>query len=559
MRKGVWGVLLLVAAALLAVFALPRSEMEAPPPPKPPPAATPPVPSPEPPAPDPVLSIPPAKPAEGESVDEPLEEPKPLVLAVRSKESGQPEPKASAWLVAAEDFGRDASAIHPGPATVHGPAHAADGSGRIVLPAGRGDAKVAVRAPWSAWVLLDVTYGADEITVELVPGGTVKLPIENWGELEEARVFSGLGIRAADAAAENHDEEIVREMGLHEERLDEPVPPPGKDGTILLEGIACGPRTFAVRRGEWWVNGDLYGSASGIVVAGETVEITLPTKPTKAGARAPIEGTVTVAEEWGFPDRAGDGMPMEIRGQQPTNAPVQVNVDVLLGKFKTEPIPPGRYSVEIDEYGWGAEIDVPQGRARYAWTIPAPATLRLRLVDAVTGRPLREADLSARTAGSGARSRGGPGEDGEFVLRVIPGKWEVSCEADGYQDTSVVLEATGPAEFRRTVAMKPAATITVEILLDGKPWEGSVWVDVERKFAEDGELGREFEEMEAGGVLSGKGTSTRSGKCAFGGITPGEWVVKVKPIPGFEPLPEKSIQATQGGAFEVSYDLVRAK
>jgi hypothetical protein len=426
------------------------------------------------------------------------------------------------------------------------------------------------------------------VPVDLVPGGAVQLRIENWKDLEDGRVFTGpvedvggdapvATVEAADPAAAagigDDAEATAREAPAPEPwRPDasQPVPAPAADGTILLEGLTVGPRRFEVRRGDWWRDGDLYGRARCVVVASETVEVSVPTSPSPARRIVVLAGEVVVPEEWG-PMSADDPPTLEVRGLDPANATIDLHLraarpgDDRTLAFPAKPVPTGRYQVQVRDYGWSEKFDLTEESARPRWTIPAPATFRIRIVDAASQEAIGDARFRAHGpddvllwGDSGMRDP----ESGECLLRVPPGSWEVTCSAKGYEDSTVRLDAAGPAEVRKTVALVRGADVEVRVRLDGRPWTGEIKFEIARSGSEDDSepvTAIQTSDDEVRSRLVSRSTSTSRGGTTLDGIPPGEWTVCIGDVDGFEPLPPRTVLLERGTKLEVLFDLVRKK
>jgi hypothetical protein len=112
----------------------------------------------------------------------------------------------------------------------------------------------------------------------------------------------------------------------------------------------------------------------------------------------------------------------------------------------------------------------------------------------------------------------------------------------------------------RPASPPPTALIRVHLRLDGRPWSGPAEVLVTKQPGEGGpdrvETGKNGSRFSL--TLTSTGSTRSGGEFILDGITRGRWVATIKPVPGFDPVPEKEVVVIPGGVHDVVFDLVRA-
>jgi hypothetical protein len=130
------------------------------------------------------------------------------------------------------------------------------------------------------------------------------------------------------------------------------------------------------------------------------------------------------------------------------------------GRFDVGGLTPGTKRLRIDKVGCVTDWDeVQPGGADGRWTLlPAPV-LRGVVLDARTGEPLRDYDVSIATEGMRSSYSGATYEEGRFAY---------DCEDDGLH--TVTIQAAGYREQTRAdVAPSTTATTPLVFRLDPEP------------------------------------------------------------------------------------------
>ncbi|MHC5031619.1 MAG: hypothetical protein ACYTGI_09270 [Planctomycetota bacterium] len=389
-----------------------------------------------------------------------------------------------------------------------------DGAGRLALGKGRGAARLYLFAESYAWTAVSVPFDAGhEIVVELERGGRVRLLVPGWNELPEPGIW------------------VRRAMTTDDFR----VPPPGENGELLLDGLCADDHVFTVRRGEPWRNGKVYGTGEVSVRAGETVELTMHVKPEVTVPDVRVTGTVTVPATWVEPP-----FYIAIRGVGKATAGVASTLllEIRPYRFRTGPIPPGRYVAVVTPYMWSQPITVSDHGGHFDFDLPHPVTLRVAVVDAATGRPIPSARLFGKVAAAWTSEEAGPPKlDGRFVVQVAPGTARLWTLASGYVESDTRVAASEDRDV--TVRLRKAGIVVVRLRLDGRPFDGAgAHVTVERPRQS---AGRRFV----------------AGVARFDTLEPGDHEVRLSDVAGCTPVPPQRIEVEAGRTHEVVFELER--
>jgi hypothetical protein len=479
--------------------------------------------------------------ADGASVDVVLPLAKDATLLVVDRETGAPLPSARA-LVHRESADEWIYDDYPNPATLGGEALAADAAGRISLGPGKGTTTVFVVADGRAWRKVEVGRdGAAATRVALEPGGALRLTVAGWTALEEATVFAQC-------------EEPWRGWSL---------PPPGADGRADYSGIPEGVWTVFVRRGWQWLDGEVYGEGQVRVSTGAETALTIETTPSSAGAPVPVSGTVALPAAWGRRH-----IRLVFEGAEPRNRTVERSSrfealgDGTPTPFALGPMPPGEYEVTIDPQYY-LRVTVQAGGGEFAFRVPPPGTLVVRVVDDATDAPVAGAGVWWHTVTDRRSitndSASGGDAPGSFRIvapagRVVvsasapgyaPDGWGTSFDPGGFVDSRV--EVREGAETPVTVRLRRAGTLRVQF-----QWEGDSpdWGSISPYIYWKDEDGSE----------TGWGLDVEKGVARGDEFPPGTYELRVELTEGeFDEVPPVPVRIAAGETTTVPIRLVRSR
>lgn len=387
--------------------------------------------------------------------------------------------------------------------------------------------RIHVTVPGYTWgsIAMHGSLGG-EPTIALEPSGSIEVRLT--GELAQ----SGYRLR-------------VRQEGVAIAEL-----PADAERYLAFDSLPAGDYDLTVESGEWeWPC--VHGSASASALVGERTECSLAIEPEPLPATVRVPISFAVAPEWDL-----KSCEVELRLLSGKFAGLPESQIYKYKKLALKPgeggtfafeqrLLPGRYEVTLLPAGrFHRVLDLdPGGLDDWKFTVAAPGTLNVRVTDA-EGEPAALEriwwDFVATDGyphGSGAANA-----DGVYALRVPQTKivlrsgdpnWNIEArEAQVGEETEVTLIAT-PADALLLVwedeSMNP-------LRLD--PW----WRP-------------RLTPSPTGGVYM-----TRvPGGYRIALEEPGEYVLQLPPIDGFEPFPAQTIEVETGELFEVRVPSVRAK
>jgi len=261
--------------------------------------------------------------------------------------------------------------------------------------------------------------------------------------------------------------------------------PTGPDGAFEVEGLKAGETYDLQVLGGGAGMGPL---KKGVVAPAEGVEITVSTNGKIAGSAVdaksgkPLTEYVVSYE----PDRGMGGMVMRFAtrgGGGRGRGGNRLEVRAEDGRFLLEDVPPGKWQVSVEAKGYQAsrvgDVVVEEGATKENVEVKvAPGgALKGRVVDARSGRPIPDAEVSVQGAGGGGGpmmvfpGMGGDGDvttdaDGRFEIEgLAPGKARVTARHGDYAEAteSVEIKETGGAvEVRMTTGGSVAGVVVSE-------------------------------------------------------------------------------------------------
>lgn len=483
---------------------------------------------------------------EGANLAVVVEEAREAGVLVVDAASGQPVNGASVHREVDEDHERMVAspAAHnpPGPNTQKAVPLKTDATGRVSLGHGRGEQEVWVIADGFAWSRARVRFArGEDARVALVPGGVVQIRVEDWSRLDDPRMH------AWEIAAGQTKEDV---SGIPMQ-----LPPADGEGELVVDGMPVGRYDVRVLRGAWFKGGEVYGKVVVDVRRGERTTAEIKTTPPPKSF--PVDIVVAVEGDWPSPPSS-----LLLDGLDPGNASVYSFTEIVPppdGKtirLRTEPVPPGRYRVEISPQGWTSEVTVPQGGGGLRFEIPAPGMLRLLVKNSTTGEPERSSVVhwTANPKRSAPNVQVLPNEGpGRFRFPVPPGSIRLLVSGAGLRSRSAEVQATTGSVVERTVVLDASAALTVRLSVDGKPYTGkaSAILMVKEPPADVADIGKHF-------VDTTMIVHASNGEASFTDFDPGVWVLEIN-APGMKEVPPRELRLAAGTPVRVDIALESLK
>ncbi len=450
-------------------------------------------------------------------------------LLVLDAATGEPLPSARAYLWQFEK-GSGMSDHHPNARTLAGPPLRADGAGVIDLgvggPGGGAD-DFHVVADGHAWRKVTVEFtGGPPVPVLLKAGGDLRLEVLRWPELREARVW----LEVAEDAWKDRQE----------------LPSPDASGVVRLRGLPEGSWTVVVRSGAPWREGVVYGRGTAVIVPGVEASLVITADP--GTATPPVPVTLRISSPAGWGQRQ---VSVEIEGAEPATASTDHRGRVILPadgspvSWSPPPLVPGAYHVTVDPNSYH-EVVVPPGGGPLDIVLPETVEVRVRVLDADTGKPVAAPEVMWHPDSSVRRSftleKAAYGEaEGECVFRAAPGRVVVWAGGEGYlQDDDITLDVAPPGPVRHDARVGKGAVLVVKFR-----WEGAtpLWDDLD--------------------IDLDMGNTTHSfwieeGRGARDGLPAGAATLTVEvPAEEYEAVPDREVELRAGETTEVEIPLVR--
>lgn len=462
-----------------------------------------------------------------------------ITLVVIDAVAGTPLPSARAYYNTAGMVADFDHAI-PNEETLVSKYMLADANGRIMVRVNVWrSAGICVVAEGYAWSNVGILAdGSVEQTVGLVPGGSARLKVQEWSELEDAHVSAQLTERDVVMA----------------------LPQPDESGTALIKGLLPGDYVFRVHRGNWYQGGVTYGKASGTVSAGTTTNITIPTTSEASRAKVVVSGEVIVPKGWGK-----KGMWASFKGIDAKNRHLyeiatfaeRASYPPCKYSFKTKPLLPGRYAVSIEPYSYNAVVRVATHESNLVFRLPPPSLLRLRVVDP-SGADVEGASVTWYLLSKDARGVGGSGKtakrnprDGFFEIQAPMGTVQLSVEAEGYSSVRQQVAVQESEERSRTIQLGMSREIRVVVRWSGArgPTRSWLWgIKCEQIDGEKGERGTR--------AKTGSGVSAFKMFVSWKGVPPARYRISFPEIKEFKSVLPRDVVVGEVGlkVIEVKLD-----
>jgi hypothetical protein len=457
-------------------------------------------------------------------------------VLVMDAQSGRPVPDARIFRYRGSrgfDTGTDSWGIPP-PETLRHDAVRADDAGRATVWAPRGpmsgNVAFAVVADGHAWSIVSVRMGEETPrSVRLRPGGQLGLRIERYGELENPviKIWPESGAGLSDPG----------ELGV-----------PDENGYLLVEGLRPDSYHVSVERRAKSTQGRVYGRGEALVLAGKTVGLVVQAKPAVRRKPVTFRGVLHGAEAWGKRLEW-----ISLAGGDPDNSDVQAKVELgEPGKdggiaFEVKSLLPGLYNALVQPIGWRQSVRVTGVEGALHISLGEPATVRLRVVDAATGKDLSDATawwhleletLTAYRLDEAERDVA----TGRLTFLCGAGHVEIDVQAEGHIKADLELDTKSGETIERTVRLHRAGAVRVQLVVEGKPFDT-------RPAAV--RLTRETHDSRRSWNFRG------SGAVLCKDLPPGVVELTIRDIDGFEPVPPRQVRIEPGKTLDVTIELVR--
>ena len=379
---------------------------------------------------------------------------------------------------------------------------AADAGGRVTLDPTTKESVVWVGAPGHAWVRKRVAFTAEPQRVVLAPGGAVRVVVERYERLADARIAVAR-IDSSVAGTPSANQAFTWRRGVE-------VEPTAVVGTFVLGGLSPGTwlATVAPRSADEDAKA-LLAQQVFVVMAGQTTDVAL--SPTDAPK--PVE--VGIVLEFRIASRADMPMTWELWGQGRDNGDVDRVLRVPppdgagVTRVPVTGLRLGPYQLQDRSTGWDRLVVVREPDQVVPVVMPASGGLRVRVLAGADRRVLSDADVRLMNyespwgpldAADGDRqggatsdaTRGTPGAtpdpafevrgwrgggihvpwDAEvraYAARVVSGKVSVSAAARGFVEQTVDTTITpGDAVRELEIVLDRGATVIARVTQGGK-------------------------------------------------------------------------------------------
>lgn len=331
------------------------------------------------------------------------------------------------------------------------------------------------------------------------------------------------------------------------------------NGRCVLDGLPAGSYTARVEIGKWFSRPKVLAEQSFTLGAGDAPELTLAYEAPARVRAVPVRGTFQLGAGWTIekrlflqlrrlgPSAAGDartsatlqpGQGLERDAEHPN----RYRMDAGL-------LQPGRYQVSLHEAGYIGLFEVPEdGNDELEIRIPPPVAVHVHVEGDVRGREpfLRQITWNGlppkdfRSYGSREAKRAS--RDEPFVFQAPAGRISIRPSHYVFQAEQNTFEIQGESQ-RIVLRVHPNARMHLIAKHEGKAlrWNWAWPVEVEG-VGYDAVLGpRSLLEDRRGFWI----TVDR----------PGRVRVRVGPIPGYEPLPERVVDAVPHKPIVLTYEL----
>jgi hypothetical protein len=431
----------------------------------------------------------------------------------------------------------------PWPVTLRGTPVLGDTGGKVVLPALWHRSSWYVVAPGRAWASVEASHREEPTVVELSPGGSLRLHVSRWTELDMANVDAQWGLDGAAFGAPG-----AAEAAEGRETLLLELPRPDAQGNLEVEGLPVGDCGIGVRRGKWFNKGEIYGSGRVSIRAGETSSLSIDVSDEAIRARAPFRVRVRVPAAW-----SAKAIRLHLEGNDEQTAGTleftshELSADGS-GEADLGPLPQGTYEISVWPMGWSTRVQSPAASPPVL-DVPPPVDVEVRVLDDRTARPLERAAVQWSFVLPG--DRGWSPTDATFdaargvhTFRAPRGTIRVSVEAIDYVPTMFEKEAAEGMERPLELRVDRDTILLVRARLEGAPVAGGFRALAKFVDPEDGEPFTEEGEGEAEKRFS---------------LWEGTFEISIVGLEDAAPAPPKSVTLREGEKTEVVFDLERKR
>lgn len=320
-----------------------------------------------------------------------------------------------------------------------------------------------------------------------------------------------------------------------------------RNGQVTLDLEDPGRYRVSIRTPSGW---EPAASQDVEVTGDERVVVEFHLRSAEEAGLIPVTGGLVVPTAWPMPDEltarsVDESVPLvhvaldTVEDPGRPDAPRTLRIETFLAE--------GRWTLAVPDLDWSTEIDVVADMGPLEFSVPAPVTVHLDVVDWLTSEPLENATVAVVLAvpreefGEQRTVENLPRIRGLHTWRGLPGRREFRVSAKGYASEKVFVALAGDVPVERKVRLKrdalprpvavpgPAAnegTASVTVVVrdrDGKPVSGMAYLHRTGSF------------MSSGPVTTGWGRSLDAGAVTFTGLPAGEYVVwaelRGNPIP----------------------------
>jgi hypothetical protein len=446
-------------------------------------------------------------------------------------------------------------------------------------------------APGYAWgrIEIDFTAGGDRLLV-LPRGGALRVTLRNFQEpgAEDAAAIlrvrreperpapaeKSAAAKLAEALLNVKDEDIPPGMTRDDfKKLLEPDTSPrgpgigspwaeaviGSASPIVIEGLAPGKYIVRAELGEWFRDPLVLAAQPVEVVAGERAEVTLELEDRpRSGAKVPLEGTLVFPVEW--PERR---ISIEFetldRPRVSTGGRLTIPWDELtpvdgkpgLHRWSVGRVVPGKYLATIRAFELQTLLDVgPMGLKDAVIQIGPPAEIEVRVFDDQSGAPIELDRLHWNcrrprgSRGGGSNSVRADGAPGVFSFRAPAGEIDLGGSPAGHEWIQEhVIAVTG-----RTNSVEVRLKRTCGLIVSVREGEQELpYSVIERAISV-------VEQTEKGRVHGWSG-SAKGRRLTLS--SPGTYDVRVKKLPGYQPVEPVTVEVAPGKFVEHAVELHR--
>ncbi len=390
-----------------------------------------------------------------------------------------------------------------------------------------------VGSPGHAWetVRLDCAEGGERFVV-LGPGGDLDLDLvaERIDASSVVRVRGPIGIVAA-------------EFDIHDRRR------------FAIDGLPVGKLPVSVEIGDWWEQPIVLGKDEVEIRAGERAHLVLALAAPPADKSVKLGGTVVLPTEWGL-ERfmlVVELLDPPLNGREPiqriqSKAMSKDAERAGVWHWHLEGMQPGRYQLLLWQLQFVIALRLEDGgREDVVITAPPPCEARVRVVDRLAGT---EAEVE-HVYWNGKRTEWAPGggslpaewnaDDRAWHLRAPRGEIELHTSDARYKQIQRIVELrSGTNDIVLEVERQFGVVLTLARAGSAVPWPQVVGIKLREKTG-----GKEQSRWSGGGPQ------------LFVAVDhPGEWIVTLPEIAGYELVPPVELRVDPERVSEQTIELV---